>query len=93
MIAVAVVALLLGGLVVWQRRGRFLMRAADLGDPIDINSAVAEGTSQPEAGRDFTAAERERARRLRDYYAALKVKYERAAARPWLPVAPDPPAP
>jgi hypothetical protein len=28
-----------------------------------------------------------------DYYAALKQKYDRAAARPWLPVRPDPPPP
>ena len=27
------------------------------------------------------------------YHAALKLKYERFAARPWLPVAPDPPEP
>jgi hypothetical protein len=29
----------------------------------------------------------------RDYYAALRIKYERAARYPWLPVAPDPPEP
>ncbi len=29
----------------------------------------------------------------RDYYAAMREKYERAARSPWLPVAPDPPEP
>jgi hypothetical protein len=28
-----------------------------------------------------------------EHYDALRVKYERAAARPWLPVEPDPPEP
>ncbi len=31
--------------------------------------------------------------RLSDYLSRMKVKYEIAADRPWLPVAPDPPAP
>jgi hypothetical protein len=31
--------------------------------------------------------------RLMDHYEALKLKYERAARRPWLPVEPDPPEP
>jgi hypothetical protein len=32
-------------------------------------------------------------RRLYHHHRRLKEKYERAAARPWLPVAPDPPPP
>lgn len=31
--------------------------------------------------------------RRRDYFDAMRRKYERAARRPWLPVAPDPPLP
>jgi hypothetical protein len=31
--------------------------------------------------------------RLVEHYDALRVKYERAARRPWLPVPPDPPPP
>ena len=34
-----------------------------------------------------------RYRMKRDYYAATRAKYERAARYPWLPVAPDPPEP
>jgi hypothetical protein len=30
---------------------------------------------------------------LSDYYAALELKYKRAALHPWLPVGPDPPPP
>lgn len=34
-----------------------------------------------------------RNRRVADHYANMKSKYEEAAGRPWLPVAPDPPPP
>jgi hypothetical protein len=37
-------------------------------------------------------AEPERSRAV-DYCDRLRLKYEHAAARPWLPVAPDPPPP
>jgi hypothetical protein len=40
-----------------------------------------------------TAAELDENRSLAAYYDRLVQKYERAAARPWLPVAPDPPVP
>ena len=33
------------------------------------------------------------ARRRSSYWVALKAKHERAAARSWLPVTPDPPEP
>jgi hypothetical protein len=35
----------------------------------------------------------DRRRHEADHYARLRGKYERAAARPWLPVGPDPPEP
>ena len=44
-----------------------------------------------EFGRDFPDLDRYRCRAT--YHDALRRKYERAAARPWLPVAPDPPEP
>jgi hypothetical protein len=53
-----------------------------------------DSMGSPEGG--FERLYAERARRIREraaYYTAMRVKYERAAARPWLPVAPDPPAP
>jgi hypothetical protein len=47
-----------------------------------------DGTVDP-----ATARLAEQYGRLYDYHRRLKEKYERAAARPWLPVAPDPPSP
>jgi hypothetical protein len=43
--------------------------------------------------KERAAAEARAMQPLIDYYAALRRKYERAAARPWLPVEPDPPPP
>ena len=40
-----------------------------------------------------TPTEIEGRRRRSAYWIALKQKYERASARPWLPVEPDPPEP
>jgi hypothetical protein len=40
-----------------------------------------------------TEAERARMRRIARYHAELTTKYERAAARPWLPIESDPPLP
>jgi hypothetical protein len=47
------------------------------------------------ATRSVTLAseEAERFHRLAAHYAALRMKYERAARYPWLPVEPDPPKP
>jgi hypothetical protein len=40
-----------------------------------------------------TAADRARMRRIARYHAELASKYERAATRPWLLIAPDPTPP
>jgi hypothetical protein len=44
-------------------------------------------------GLEHLVRERITKLRGRNYHEALATKYERAAARPWFPVAPDPPAP
>jgi hypothetical protein len=38
-------------------------------------------------------ANTEKHRRLTEYHHTLNLKYDRAARRPWLAVAPDPPEP
>jgi hypothetical protein len=47
-----------------------------------------DGTWDPENPRRV-----QQYKRLYDHHRRLKEKYERAAACPWLPVAPDPPSP
>jgi hypothetical protein len=47
----------------------------------------------PDATPEEYAQGARRCRARAAYQAALGRKYERAAARPWLPVAPDPPVP
>ena len=69
--------------------GLFLVRAGlwDRGS--------SEGCTEipPDATAEEYAQGARRCRRRAAYQAALSRKYERAAARPWLPVAPDPPVP
>jgi hypothetical protein len=83
MIVVAVVAVVLGGIVspirLYQTRQRYRSLA--------INHALAEKTWHlaPEIDPDVL--------KMIDYHVRLKAKYERAAARPWLPVDPDPSPP
>jgi hypothetical protein len=59
------------------------------------DQAVSEGCTEipPDATPEEYAWGAARCRRRAAYEAALGAKYERAAARPWLPVAADPPAP
>jgi hypothetical protein len=83
MIAVAVVAVVLGGIVspfrVYRTRQRYQSLA--------INHALAEKAWHLANESDPDVL------KMIDYHARLKAKYERAAARPWLAVEPDPPVP
>jgi hypothetical protein len=67
---------------------------------MNVKSLRDAGHSQPWRGAsqyDRTVAEIEQqaevSREFVHYYSQLKQKYERAAFRPWEPVAPDPPMP
>ena len=80
MVAVAVVACIFwASLLIMERRRRFLMIAGSL--------------RMPDARflryRDNAVYEL----RLARWHDEMQAKYEFAAAHPWLPVAPDPPAP
>jgi hypothetical protein len=48
---------------------------------------------EPEPVKATRAADARVNRKTAEYHAALRQKYERAAARPWAPIAPDPPPP
>jgi hypothetical protein len=78
MVAVAVVALLFGVIVTW-RRAAYYMRLAALHEHLAQHLRSQTGPSADPKGADHN----ERLARL----------YQRAAARPWLPVEPDPPPP
>jgi hypothetical protein len=94
MIVVAVVAILFGVVVrLWGRRVSFKRRADDYAKK--SYSEMLRGFRVQHARWTTPAEDRmgEEHFRLMDYYDELKAKYERAAARPWLPVAPDRPAP
>ncbi len=99
MVAVAVVAGLLGVASLIRRRGEVL-RSMSLSHRSEAYSTAdtAWGFQRFGIGTDGTVPE-ENARQadhywqLYAYHLELGVKYERAARRPWLPVAPDPPVP
>jgi hypothetical protein len=94
-LAAVVAAVILGGWAVKEVIGWYRLRVADYqarafncGERIrycGFKERVAEATGRPEE------AARWRARAA--YFDRLRHKYERAAARPWLPVEPDPPPP
>jgi hypothetical protein len=101
MVAVAVVAILMGaGLAVGRRSRRFARLSAH-----HTNAALEHfGTLMALGGwppllHDLSPAELARIRMLYrvnalvNYHSALTQKYEGAARYPWLPVAPDPPGP
>jgi hypothetical protein len=66
--------------------GRLTTARQDEWDP--YGSRPRDPDPVREASRLLAESERERARAA--YFAALGAKYRRAAARPWLPVGPDP---
>lgn len=108
-LAVAVLALIIGALrIVWLRNGyqkaavyyaameklqRDLQRFGEEDARAEEELALAFGQKVSGEQKEQQATEARGMQRLADWYAELKRKYERAAARPWLPVDPDPPPP
>jgi hypothetical protein len=109
LIVVAILGLVAGGYAsvrtVSQRANRFRQRAqfharraAMFQKSIVSKERAARdceaygGERMLQVARDYRA-EVKLCMKLADYHARLIPKYERAAAYPWLPVAPDPPEP
>ena len=82
MVAVAAVALMSYGVVLWRRASEYRGRADSYGIRVIM---VDSGLSPDDLER--------KNRRLNEYYESMQRKYDRAARYPWLPVAPDPPEP
>jgi hypothetical protein len=102
MLVVAFVAVLIGLVVLKQRRDRFRLQAALFVDEgrtlLVMADASARRSVQLEAAgvQGQVSTLRDYERRCRDqaeYAATLGRKYEFAASRPWLQVSPDPPKP
>ncbi|HWE37344.1 MAG TPA: helix-turn-helix domain-containing protein [Isosphaeraceae bacterium] len=65
----------------------------DLSNKSVIFSYMNGGPLYSASSNDWREAEAARVGRRRSYHDRLQRKYEQAARRPWLPVAPDPPDP
>ena len=103
MVAVAVVALAFAIVHLWSLRQLYLKMAAQHGGisalrdrtPEDIAFWEARLTAQHEGlpASDPWPGGHPLVPSMARYHEAMRLKYERAARYPWLPVAPDPPEP
>lgn len=112
LIAVASIALLMGGLrLLWLRSvyrnaafahaayenlARTMQRIVENEGNDERELYIAFGMKvepESEAVRAKRAADASVNQKTAEYHAALKLKYERAACRPWVTLAPDPPPP
>jgi hypothetical protein len=97
MVAVAVAAMLIGGVVLWRKRSLHLERATvEAASEMQSRALIkvyesaittSAAPSVADGYRHWVEVHREEA----DYHGMLRSKYERAARHPWLSVAPDPP--
>ena len=88
MVAVAIAGVLVGGLRM--RRLSAVYQALSESNANDEDFYLAALSDRFKLGHP--SYERTFRDRL-DYHRSMRVKYERAARRPWLPVPPDPPEP
>jgi hypothetical protein len=89
MIAVAVVGLALATAIMMRRSDEFRALAEEQAD----NEAASLEYADDARGEHGDQQRVARGEQMAVYHRALKIKYERAARYPWLPVAPDPPEP
>ena len=92
MALVAVAALVLVGVVLWQRSEEYRRRAEthDLLLWSELPVAIDEMASPGRLGGGLSVAE---VMRRAEYHHKMSRKYWKAAARPWLAVEPDLPSP
>ena len=104
MVMVAAVAVLLGGMIelprLWNLRQQYLgfaekygYWATRLNTAVDIRQEITYYSLSMPRGPEPSPARIARMRAEASYYAGLRDKYQRAARRPWLPIAPDPAPP
>jgi len=85
LILVMLAGIAVGGYEIWRRSERYRARSVEA-ETQEHEWAKAASILRTKSVKAEVAG-------LRDYYAALKRKYQHAARHPWLPVAPDPPEP
>jgi hypothetical protein len=91
MVAVGVVALLVWGAMMGSRSYDYYRLARYYGDQErGWREIAARDRGNPARARSVGVIW---GRKIAEYYAPLARKYRRAMWRPWMPVAPDPPAP
>lgn len=73
------------------RRDRF-RRLAEMHSRRSLHE-LRDGQVKPTQAMDIPGDQARRLNLLAEYHYQLATKYRRAAARPWMPVPPDPPAP
>src|SRR5262245_34825675 len=101
MVAVAVLALVFGGQATRRRwaslTSTYRAKAVEYSlkaRVAELNALVADASSKlSDTDPSKFALADSRYRQISEHYLALARKYERAATRPWLPVASDPPPP
>ena len=89
MILVAIAALIMAGAVLAKRSMDFRALAEEQADS-EMASLEYVDDARGEHGDPQRVA---RGEQMAAYHRELKIKYERGARYPWLPVAPDPPEP
>jgi hypothetical protein len=82
-----------GRLLLAEERSQKRDSPAILFRPDLINRAWMLARDEVAQAGEVLARRRHEEKRLADYHAKLRKKYERAARYPWLPVEPDPPEP
>jgi hypothetical protein len=90
MVAVAVIALLLGAVAILRRRANLQGLADYHAETARQIRSLHVWTFRPDGPPVDISFEDPR---LADYHEDMAGKYKRAACYPWLPVAPDPPKP
>jgi hypothetical protein len=105
MVTVASVALVIGGSIEYSRLKRLSTRYAYSAHIFGLQETTCRADGRLSHGEWLDVSRRrfklglgqslkpEWCRKLTPHYESLRLKYERAARYPWLPVSPDPPMP
>ncbi|MHC5543604.1 hypothetical protein ACYOEI_35720, partial [Singulisphaera rosea] len=89
---IVVLAVVIGlTMLMGHRRDRF-RRLAEMHSRRSLHE-LRDGQAKPSQAMDILDDRARRSNLLAEYHYRLATKYRRAAARPWMPLPPDPPAP
>jgi hypothetical protein len=89
MVIVAIAGLAMAVAIMVRRSSEFLTIAEQQADSEQISRSYADEARGGNGDKQRVA----RGEQMAAYHRALRLKYERAARYPWLPVGPDPPVP